>query len=58
MTLLKQVIRLKSLRVVLATLGALTLVVGVKPELFQARPCSPYHRVNNSSRMECESSAD
>ena len=36
----------------------LTLVVRVEPELFQARSCSLCHCANNSSRVECESSAD
>ena len=42
----------------LATLGALILVFGVEPKLFQARSCSPCHRANNSSRMEYKSSVD
>ena len=32
--------------------GTLTLVVGVEPEFFQARPYSSSHYVNNSSGME------
>ena len=39
MTLMKQVIRVKSLRVVLATLGTLTLVIEAEPELFRAHSC-------------------
>ena len=39
-------------------MGALTLVVGIEPELSQARLCSPCHQVNNSSRIECKLSAN
>ena len=51
-------ISLSSLRAVLITFGAMTLVVGVEPVLFQAHSCSPYYCANNLSRIECGSNTD
>ena len=42
----------------LITFGAVTLVVRVEPELFQARSCLPCPRANNSSRIECRLNAN